>query len=186
MYLYLSCEVYLLHERKRSQLFRTEEGNKVVKFLALATGIASTIWHQFHRATWQWLKPSDCPVSSVDFLGTPYTTCVQNMYKLSFSCLHCKTILSTVTGQQFCTWDIAQSPLLATPNKLSIPPLTLPPCWIKIRSWTHINELMVWKVSLGLVWGDPRQNKLKIFYWAWIKSAYLDPLSPLPQNSTTV
>lgn len=185
--MHLSCEVFLLpHGSKGSQLFKTEEENKVVKFLALATGIASTIDISFIELLGSDSSSQTAQSPSVDFLGTPYTACVQNMYKLPFPILQCKIILSIVNGQQFCIWDIAQFPHLATPNKLSIPPLTLPPCWIKIGSWTHINELMVWKMSLGPVWGDPRQNKFKIFYWAQIKLAYLAPLSPLPQNSTTV
>lgn len=75
---------------------------------------------------------------------------------------------------------------LASPDELLLPPPALPPFWIKIASWTHINELMVGKVSLGPVWNDAWLKKLKISYWVQIKLAFLAPYSPLPENPTTI
>ena len=78
-------------------------------------------------------SPQTAQSPFVDFPWTPYTACVQNMYKFSFPCLQCRTILSTVSRQPFWIWDTAKFPYLATPDQLSIPSSTLPPASIKNR-----------------------------------------------------
>lgn len=101
----------------------------------------------------------------VDFPLTPYIVCVQNMYKLSFSCLQHKIahhsgsemLLTSPTWpfQMDCLYHVHVLPHLHFAKKVAY--------------WTHVSELIVWKVLLGPVWDNLWQNKLKIFYWSQTK-----------------